>query len=80
MSTLDYFYRGYDNTNINQNQVTNLRSIIIINFIFNDNMIDFRVNNFTNNNLVNVTDSNDVIITSPDGITKIVKSKKLKIN
>ena len=80
MSTLDYFYRGNDNTNINQNQVTNLRSIIIINFIFNDNMIDFRVNNFTNNNLVNVTDSNDVIITSPDGITKIVKSKKLKIN
>ena len=80
MSTLDYFYRGNDNTNINQNQVTNLRSIIIINFIFNDNMIDFRVNNFTNNNLVNVTDSIDVIITSPDDITKIVKSKKLKIN
>ena len=60
--------------------MTNLRSIIIINFIFNDNMIDFRVNNFTNNNLINVTDSNDVIITSPDDITKIVKSEKLKIN
>ena len=43
-------------------------------------MIDFRVNNFTNNNLINVTDSNDVIITSPDDITKIVKSEKLKIN
>ena len=60
--------------------MTNLRSIIIINFIFNDNMIDFRVNNFTNNNLINVTDSNDVIITSPDDIAKIVKSEKLKIN
>ena len=43
-------------------------------------MIDFRVNNFTNNNLINVTDSNDVIITSPDDIAKIVKSEKLKIN
>ena len=76
----DYSYRGAGNTYRNQNQVTNLRSIKIINFIFIGNMIDFRVTNFTNNNRVNVTDSNDVIITSPGNITKIVKSEKLKIN
>ena len=80
LSAPDYSFRGDGNTNINQNQVTNLRSIIIINFIFIDNMIDFRVTNSTNNNWVNVTDSNDVIITSAGNITKIVKSEKLKIN
>ena len=80
LSAPDYSYRGDGNTNINQNQVTNLRSIIIINFTFIDNMIDFRITNSTNNNWVNVTDSNDVIITSPGNLTKIVKSEKLKIN
>ena len=50
LSAPDYSFRGDGNTNINQNQVTNLRSIIIINFIFIDNMIDFRVTNSTNNN------------------------------